>query len=70
MKLSDKDPLQPNADQSTIKGFGNEWKAFDQSSLNTGERDDLFNRYFRLFLGIACRTMRQDLTWVVAVVAK
>ena len=41
--------MQPNADQSTIKGFGNEWKAFDQSSLNTEERDDLFNRYFRLF---------------------
>ncbi len=38
-----------NKDQNTVKGFGDEWKRFDQSALSEKELHDLFDGYFKIF---------------------
>lgn len=38
-----------NVDESTVKGFGEEWNAFDQSGMSAAEYNRLFDRYFHLF---------------------
>jgi ubiquinone/menaquinone biosynthesis C-methylase UbiE len=42
--------LRPeNIDRKTVEGFGDEWTRFDQKGLGEREREELFNRYFRIF---------------------
>lgn len=38
-----------NLDNKVVKGFGDEWKRFDQESLSKSEHEDLFMRYFHIF---------------------
>jgi SAM-dependent methyltransferase len=38
-----------NADQDTIRGFGEEWQHFDQSALKADELKALFEQYFSIF---------------------
>jgi ubiquinone/menaquinone biosynthesis C-methylase UbiE len=38
-----------NRDEAVIRGFGEEWAAFDQSRLNEQEHHELFERYFAIF---------------------
>ncbi len=38
-----------NLHAPTVAAFGDEWAAFDQGALPTGERDELFNAYFSVF---------------------
>jgi SAM-dependent methyltransferase len=38
-----------NIDHRTVKGFGAEWTAYDQSELTGREFDELFQAYFSLF---------------------
>lgn len=38
-----------NNDPKTVAGFGDEWRRFDQSGLNSQELQDLFDKYFRIF---------------------
>ena len=38
-----------NIDRKTVEGFGDEWDAYDQSTLSDVELDDLWNRYFSIF---------------------
>jgi SAM-dependent methyltransferase len=38
-----------NVDPPTVEGFGNEWRAFDQSALEESEWQTLFERYFNIF---------------------
>lgn len=38
-----------NVDQKTVEGFGDEWAAFDQSSLGARELQERFQSYFSLF---------------------
>lgn len=38
-----------NIDAATVKGFGEEWDAFDQSRLDPAEHRRLFDAYFSLF---------------------
>lgn len=38
-----------NLDSKTVEGFGDEWTRFDQRGLVEPEREELFNRYFRIF---------------------
>jgi ubiquinone/menaquinone biosynthesis C-methylase UbiE len=38
-----------NIDEKVVKGFGEEWDSFNQSSLDEKEAKDLFNRYFNIF---------------------
>lgn len=38
-----------NIDQVTVKGFGEEWSAYDQSALAGDEYDRLFDGYFGIF---------------------
>ena len=40
---------RPNIDPLTVAGFGEEWAAFDQSTLEEQEHRDLFDRYFAIF---------------------
>ena len=37
-----------NADDATIKGFGLEWSAFDQSKITYDELKSIFDDYFEL----------------------
>ena len=39
-----------NIDEKVVKGFGEEWDSFNQSSLDEKEAKDLFNRYFNICL--------------------
>lgn len=41
--------MDQNFDEATVKGFGDEWKKFDQSSLTTTELQEIFNQYFAIF---------------------
>lgn len=41
--------LMENRDDATVAGFGEEWTAYDQSSLSRAEADEIFNQYFGLF---------------------
>ena len=38
-----------NLDPATVKGFGEEWSAYDQSQLAGREFETLFERYFAIF---------------------
>jgi ubiquinone/menaquinone biosynthesis C-methylase UbiE len=38
-----------NRDEAVIRGFGQEWAAFDQTQLSSAEYDELFERYFGIF---------------------
>jgi SAM-dependent methyltransferase len=38
-----------NVDTKVVEGFGREWAAFDQISLDEAEHDDLFGSYFGIF---------------------
>lgn len=38
-----------NIDASTVKGFGKEWKYFDQTALKLAEKITLFENYFKIF---------------------
>ena len=38
-----------NLDADTVKGFGLEWKSFDQSQADPQELESLFGRYFSIF---------------------
>jgi len=38
-----------NRDDATIRGFGAEWSAFDQSALRGDEYQRIFDGYFRIF---------------------
>ena len=39
----------PNIDEPTVAGFGDEWAAFDQRSLDQAEWSTLFDNYFAIF---------------------
>lgn len=39
----------PNIDLATVAGFGNEWAAFDQTSLPKEELERIFDQYFHVF---------------------
>jgi SAM-dependent methyltransferase len=39
----------PNLDPATVRGFGEEWRAFDQRALGDAEYAELFDRYFSIF---------------------
>lgn len=39
----------PNLDIETVRGFGNEWAAFDQTGTAPGELRQLFDDYFSVF---------------------
>lgn len=43
------EPLNINIDEKTVKGFGEEWSAYDQSALEAAEHEQLFNAYFHIF---------------------
>jgi SAM-dependent methyltransferase len=38
-----------NIDPLTVKGFGDEWKRFDQRGASADELNDIFAQYFKLF---------------------
>lgn len=38
-----------NIDEATVRGFGDEWRRFDQSVLSVQEKQELFDAYFRIF---------------------
>lgn len=38
-----------NLHKTTVEGFGDEWEYFNQSSLNSSEREVIFNDYFKVF---------------------
>ena len=38
-----------NVDVNVVKGFGEEWDSYNQSSLSDIEAKDLFSRYFNIF---------------------
>tara|TARA_S200000501_G_scaffold342589_1_gene352813 strand:+ start:96 stop:932 length:837 start_codon:yes stop_codon:yes gene_type:complete len=38
-----------NLDEKVIKGFGDEWKKFNQDSLDSKEHKILFSKYFNIF---------------------
>jgi len=40
---------QRNTDDATVAGFGDEWRTFDQSTLDQREGDELFAEYFAIF---------------------
>lgn len=42
-------PRSPNIDQKTVAGFGEEWAAYDQRSLDHDEWQQLFDAYFSVF---------------------
>ncbi len=39
----------PNLDRATVDGFGDEWQAFDQSTVPEAEIEALFAQYFAVF---------------------
>jgi ubiquinone/menaquinone biosynthesis C-methylase UbiE len=41
--------IKNNFDAETVRGFGDEWRRFDQTVLSKQELFDLFNRFFRVF---------------------
>jgi ubiquinone/menaquinone biosynthesis C-methylase UbiE len=38
-----------NIDHPTVRGFGEEWTKFDQTTLSEGELLEMFGQYFRIF---------------------
>ncbi|NCP62616.1 MAG: class I SAM-dependent methyltransferase [Alphaproteobacteria bacterium] len=43
------DKVTDNIDRETVRGFGEEWSHFDQSSLPPQEHQEQFDRYFKVF---------------------
>ena len=41
--------VHSNRDDATIRGFGAEWSAFDQSALTGKEYQEIFDGYFQIF---------------------
>ena len=41
--------VHQNLDAATVRGFGQEWQAFDQEPLTGDEYAELFDRYFGIF---------------------
>jgi SAM-dependent methyltransferase len=41
--------IQENIDAKTVRGFGDEWKRFDQTGLTVDELRDIFYHYFKIF---------------------
>ena len=41
--------LVHNLDAKTVAGFGEEWTKFDQQELSLTERQEIFERYFKIF---------------------
>lgn len=41
--------MSKNIHPQTVKGFGDEWRRFDQSQLSCDEKETLFQRYFSIF---------------------
>ena len=41
--------IDENIDELTVKGFGDEWERFDQASLSSKERQEIFDLYFSIF---------------------
>ena len=41
--------MKKNIDLETVKGFGDEWSRFNQTSLSHQELQDLFSQYFKIF---------------------
>lgn len=48
MSAPDLPPVR-NIDAAVVEDFGREWDAFDQTTLNSAERQQLFESYFSLF---------------------
>ncbi len=42
-------PARANLDEATVRGFGDEWSAFDQSTLDPAEAARTFEQYFAVF---------------------
>jgi len=42
-------PSAPNIDPATVKGFGEEWAAYDQIELDERDYQELFSGYFSIF---------------------
>lgn len=42
-------PDKPNIDEATVKGFGAEWVAFDQTQISADRYADYFDDYFSIF---------------------
>src|SRR5947209_20211922 len=41
--------MSVNVDTATVKGFSDEWSAYDQSRLSSDELAEMFDAYFRIF---------------------
>ena len=41
--------MNRNIDPATVRGFGDEWRRFDQSALGKAEQAQLFDRFFAVF---------------------
>lgn len=41
--------MEGNIDETTVRGFGEEWNRFDQSRLDERELSEQFDRYFSVF---------------------
>ena len=41
--------IVPNVDAAVVRGFGDEWQRFDQTSLTEDEFVEMFQSYFRIF---------------------
>ena len=41
--------IQENIDTKTVRGFGDEWKRFDQTGLTADELREIFYQYFKIF---------------------
>ena len=50
--MNKKDNSKSNIDTETVKGFGDEWEKFDQSTLSLKEKKEIFESYFQYFHGI------------------
>lgn len=48
-RSADIKPRMENADERTVAGFGDEWRRFDQRSLDDRELRTLFDQYFAIF---------------------
>ena len=42
-------PQKPNLDRDVARGFGDEWKRFDQSAMLAADREGIWQDYFGLF---------------------
>ena len=47
--MNKKDNSKSNIDTETVKGFGDEWEKFDQSTLSLKEKKEIFEAYFSIF---------------------